>query len=205
MSYEPELGQMFFGNHYEGESTPRYIRDGIDRIDELISTHIYKVKRTFSYGEWSIDYSYLATSNTGMIHDLPGAPFTMRSYYWGYCDCGFDEVMRRLNELADKQLGYLEETWESAWDTPETYKAMRDQTQEVITGLLGAETLREHKKTCTPEVPNFSFPGAGFKAFWYKHSHRGETCTNPPSKVEWQKIEAECIEWILAQSPKSPN
>lgn len=204
MTYEPELGQMFLGGKYTETETPGYITDGIGRIDELISTHIYQVKRKFSYGEWSIDYSFMATSNTGMVHELPGAPFTMRAYHWGDCDCGFDDIVLDANDEAGKRLGYTDETWEAAWDAPETHRDMRVKSFEVISELVKSASMQDHSKDCTPEQPNFSFPGSDFEAFWYKHSCRGATCKNPPSEVEWQKIEAECTAWVLAQSPKSP-
>lgn len=56
--------------------TPSYVRDGVDRLDKMISHHIYRDYRT---------WNYLATSNTGFIHELPGAPFDMRAYNWGDC------------------------------------------------------------------------------------------------------------------------
>lgn len=205
MTYEPELGQMFLGSKYTETETPEYITDGINRIDELINTHIYEVKRKFSYGEWSIDYSFMATSNTGMVHELPGAPFTMRAYYWGDCDCGFDDIVLDASDEADKRLGYTEEVWDAAYTAGYSItREMHDNVDDIISELLKVARLQNHTKDCTPELPNFSFPGADFEAFWYKHSVRGATCKNPPSEVKWQTIEAECTAWILAQSPKSP-
>lgn len=206
MTYEPEVGQMFLGSKYTETETPKYITDGINRIDELINTHIYRVKRKFSYGEWSIDYSFMATSNTGMVHELPGAPFTMRAYYWGDCDCGFDDIVLDANDEAYKRLGYTAETWDAAYATKDysVSREMHDNVDGIVSELMRDASMKDHSKDCTPEQPNFSFPGADFEAFWYKHSVRGATCKNPPSEVEWQKIEAECTAWILAQSPKSP-
>lgn len=65
--------------------TPKNVTDGVGRLDELISRHIYGVKEETRYGSTYLPYNYFATTNSGMIHDLPGAPFTMRAYSWGDC------------------------------------------------------------------------------------------------------------------------
>lgn len=67
------------------QETPSYVMGGVDHLDELLSRHLYGVtERQTPYG-LSIDTRYLATSNTGHRHELPGAPFTMHSYQWGDC------------------------------------------------------------------------------------------------------------------------
>lgn len=48
-----------------------------------------------------------------------------------------------------------------------------------------------HEEECPP---NFEHHGSGFSASWYKHSERGQSCTEPiPSAAEWSQIVAECI------------
>lgn len=137
--YTPELGQMFSGSPYTETSTPGYVTAGIDAIDEVLREHLYGVRPVMrDYGTFP-DYDLSAVSNSGHIHDLPGAPFSMRSY---------------------------------DWSDPEEYE------------------------------PNFHHFESGFKAYWYKHSHRGETCNRDISSADWRKIQRECEDWVLAQ-PKA--
>lgn len=70
--------------------TPKYVTDGVGRLDELISSHIYGVKEVTRYGSTYLPSDYFATTNSGMVHDLPGAPFTMRAYSWADCS-GWEE------------------------------------------------------------------------------------------------------------------
>lgn len=49
--------------------------------------------------------------------------------------------------------------------------------------------------------PNFHHFESGFQAFWYKHSHRGESCNQDISSKAWRTIQRECEDWVLAQPP----
>jgi len=81
--YTPELGQIVQG-YYDGFPTPGHVSAGIVAIDKMISEHIYGVREVRQeYGTYA-SYDMYATSNSGWIHDLPGAPFAMRAYCW--CD-----------------------------------------------------------------------------------------------------------------------
>lgn len=72
--------------YYNGFGTPGYVTDGINSIDRLISESIYGVREVRNeYGTYA-SFDTHATSNLGWIHDLPGAPFSMRAYCW--CDGG---------------------------------------------------------------------------------------------------------------------
>lgn len=57
--------------------TPRYIIRGLQGLDELIAEDIYQMPE----GSWDT----YATSNTGFQHELPGAPFSFRSFNWSDC------------------------------------------------------------------------------------------------------------------------
>lgn len=138
--------------------TPSYITDGINFLDELISRHIYQVKEKTSYGSTYLPGDYFATANSGHVHELPGAPFTMRAYSWQDCH---------------------------NWDEESAFEYCN------VPGCVACE-------------PNFSHPATGFKAYWYKHSERGEECNKDLSYTEWREIVRECEDWILAQPPKEP-
>lgn len=138
-NYVPELGQIAFGAPYTSIATPGYVTSGIDSIDNLLREHLYGVRPIkHDYGTFS-DSDLSAVSNTGQIHYLPTAPFSMRAY---------------------------------DWSDPDEYE------------------------------PNFHHLESGFKAYWYKHSHRGETCNQDISSSDWRKIQRECEDWIIAQ-PKA--
>lgn len=53
-----------------------------------------------------------------------------------------------------------------------------------------------HEDGCPPNFEHFA---SGFKAFWYKHSSRGESCNRQLDRTEWMKIQRECEDWILQQ------
>lgn len=143
--------------------TPGYVTAGIDYLDELISRHIYQEKEELRYGEWRLPGNYFATTNSGMVHDLPGAPFTMRAFSWSDC----------IGE----------------WETDEEY--------------LGSEGYCENPG-CDACEPNFHHKESGFKAYWYKHSQRGEECNQDITYMAWQEIVRDCENWIMKQSPKEP-
>lgn len=72
--------------------TPKYVIDGVNRLDELMSRHLYGItERQTKYGP-SFDTQYLATSNTGHRHELPGAPFTMHAFQWADCKSAMEEL-----------------------------------------------------------------------------------------------------------------
>lgn len=83
MNYTPELGQaLFAGGSIKQFDTPGYVINGIDFIDELVNEHVYGVREVLrDYGS-ATDPSLYATANSGHTHELPGAPFTMRSFDW---------------------------------------------------------------------------------------------------------------------------
>ena len=54
----------------------------------------------------------------------------------------------------------------------------------------------EHYEGCPPNFEHFE---SGFKAYWYKHSQRGETCNRELSRTEWRVIQRECEDWIVSR------
>lgn len=49
------------------------------------------------------------------------------------------------------------------------------------------------------ERPNFEHFASGFKAYWYKHSNRGETCNENMSLSSWRTIQRQIEDWILGR------
>ena len=67
-------------------TTPDYVTNGIILIDEALSWLYYSARETVNrYGERYLSDEYRATTNSGMVHELPGAPFTLRAYSWADC------------------------------------------------------------------------------------------------------------------------
>jgi hypothetical protein len=185
---QPELGQLLSG-YYNGYKTPGNVTAGIDAIDALIGEHIYAARDvTRDYGTFS-SYTPI-TSNSGERFVVEGAPFAMRSYSWAECDCGFSDHEWDITEMAetDTGLGDIE------WDDPR----QRVLTAEFNRLLLGSG-FTEHKETCTSRLPNFHHFASDFRAYWYKHSHRGESCNQKIDPSAWRAIQRECEDWILAQ------
>lgn len=73
-----------FAGYFHGSPTPGYVNTGINSIDALISEHIYGVRVVQQeYGTYA-PLDMRAVVNSGWIHDLPDAPFSLRAYCW--CD-----------------------------------------------------------------------------------------------------------------------
>jgi len=53
-----------------------------------------------------------------------------------------------------------------------------------------------HDEGCPPNFEHFA---SGFKAYWYKHSERGATCSEDISHTDWITIQRECEDWILSK------
>ena len=66
MSYEPELGQMMFGQDYGDYEVPEFVEWDLLSLSTII-------KRDDSMGEGA---------------EFDSDVFTMRRYYWGDCTCG---------------------------------------------------------------------------------------------------------------------
>ena len=53
-----------------------------------------------------------------------------------------------------------------------------------------------HEDGCPPNFHHFA---SDFRAYWYKHGNRGQSCNRDISLADWRKIQRECEDWILTQ------
>lgn len=225
MTYTPELGQMAFGAAYGEFSTPSFVTAGIDALDALTMEHIYGARDILGeYGTIGAAEGGV-TGRGGGEHVFEGAPFAMRSYFWGDCDCGYDEFYAEWeSENPHRDECYrtgLDAILDSVpWgkkrdeavkslciqhgidpDAPGSYVHCTCDFPERWDKMIAGRNGVGHTETCGPERPNFEHFESGFEARWYKHSHRGETTNREISSKEWRAIQRECEDWILAQPP----
>lgn len=114
----------------------------------------------------------------------------------GYVTTGIDSIDALIGEhifAAGERQSYVNgESW-STW--------------EPITGNTGNEfvvegapfEMRAYSWSEGDERPNFHHFTSDFQAYWYKHSHRGESCNQEISRKDWQAIQRECEDWVTAQ------
>lgn len=82
-NYEPELGQLFFGNRWERYDAPAHVLSAIETISNLL-TELHATKyRRYRSGGW-----FSPISNTRA--EFVNGTFTLRAYQWSECICTDD-------------------------------------------------------------------------------------------------------------------
>lgn len=100
--------------------------------------------------------------------DFANEVFEMRRFYWGDCDCGYN-------------------------DREEEFSA-RYEHKDVPWGDFPAGD--GHAPTCSLELPNFRHKASGFTVKWYKWIGRDMEVSGDPDAFE--AILAECIRSVVA-------
>lgn len=202
-SYEPELGQMAFGNKWEEYDVPNEVGEMLyDLADKLLDT----INDSPSYG---VEYS----------NDV----FEMHPYYWGDCTCGFDEEEEEWLETHDhkkdcfhlKYLKYeaeLEAKGISLFnEKSEEWKRLMDKfaKENGYTGWEGIASYcdcgfkeeyarwretHDHKPDCPIVLPNFRYKPTGLAIYWYKYIGRGMSANQKINLAEFRRIIKHCEE-----------
>ena len=210
-TYEPELGQMVFGNPSQELECPEYIEALLSHLGHEIERIVWNVTQK-KYDS--------PTGNVGGLYK--NDTFEMRSYYWGECTCGFDA---RDYEWSG-QHSHKPKCW------TETYQAIR---REFVLGgideyteegrakfLTRAKELgwpfetqdgiavycncgydeeyakwretNDHVPDCPTIMPNFRC--GDFEVSWYKYLGRGMSMNREISEADAVAVLNKCMESV---------
>lgn len=198
----PELGQALFGNKWERFDAPDYIADDLYDLSEMLGQmNPENQAHGFFGGEW------------GYGQDFVNGTFEMFPYWWGDCECGFEELEDQWNEenrhapdcyqVELERRGGLEfdsdyeerrniaPTLAKEWGLP--YRGcMVHCTCDFHDRYAEWHTENYHDSRCGVVRPNFWHKPSGLRVHWYKYIGRSMTINRSIEQSEWQKIYNEC-------------
>ena len=201
---EMELGNMIFGNS-RGEYP---LERGIGFEEELYRLfEACNPKRDNSWREYGFDFD--------------NDTFTIFPYYWGDCECGYDEAEYKWSEenhhrdncyqIEFQKISHYErikdhDYWLSKYIKPlfQKYNLPTD-TENWWHGCVMVCTCdfeqrwqeflsdHDHSKDCGLVKPNFLYKPTGFEIQWYKYPLRDSYTNQEITLPEFSKIIDACI------------
>ena len=192
--YTPELGQMCFGTMWESNDCSE-----ISELMYLLADE--------------------ATGESAYAGEFSNNTFTMKNYYWGECECGFEERYDNSYEEWRKTHNHTKEcihTKYKEWSKDVSFidpnyrsKAEKfakdnglksDRGIAVICNCPYAEAYTEfeskigvHGPNCGIVAPNFEYLKGNVKVYWYKYIGRGMTCNKKLDYETWKNIIKDCL------------
>lgn len=199
-AYEPELGQAVFGNPTAEHEVPDRIGDWLydlsDRVLEVL------------YGD---DHNAMPAYATEFENEV----FAFFPYWWGDCECGFDEAEGAWCDVHDHTPECFHTQYMAFCDSF-TNSCSEDFYREQmnwldargITSSYGVmvrcdcghqaeweawRSEHDHADTCPTVRPNFLHKPSGTRVHWYKYIGRGMSADRTLTKREWRALFAECV------------
>ena len=215
--YEPELGQMLFGNaagEFDLGSNESYVAD-----------RLYELSKTLGERDPEAQHHGLLGGEWGYGQDFSNGVFEMHPYWWGDCTCGFDmeefewarsrghapqcfqtrywAESERLNDEEmdfDARHGALT-TWAKANGYPEAPYGEAlycdcGYDEEYVTWRQD----HDHSPECPEVCPNFRCGNLEIR--WYKYCSRGLSANRVTNRKELKAIFKRCFD-SLSTADKS--
>lgn len=187
--YEPELGQLVYGNSYGNYRCPEWMVAFLDTIND----EIWRITHNCQVPDPTLPGHYGISPGSNQSSELKTSLFEMRSYYWGDCTCGWgdlefdepheDSCFHTKYTQAFPEMGFGEEVhkrmkaWVDANNGPESGWAVYCTCSHEKHFKEWAEQNKKgpngHAIDCPIEVPNFKYKDIEVR--WYKYLGRG--CT----------------------------
>ncbi|HUU93150.1 MAG TPA: hypothetical protein VM238_18305 [Phycisphaerae bacterium] len=204
--YVPELGQAVFGAAWSEHEMP-------DFASALLETLLVMVGNAYWNREQK-DWDWLVDPK------IPGIEF--RPYYWGDCDCGYDEDEEEWVETHPHAATCYQADYAALCDTyPKRFseekrwnRAARGLCKkhgipwnngrgEVVHCTCGRKAKwatwsaeHNHAATCSFVLPNFKFEDVEIR--WYKNPGRGMSCNRKMTERQWRRWFDRCVGVIRA-------
>lgn len=96
-NYVPELGQAMFGNPWSGMACPEFVEAGLRHLKHEIKRVEYNNGRQ--------------TEDDGGTEDYDTPVFSIRSYWWGDCECAENEPCKCRAGEPNFKCGDFEVRW----------------------------------------------------------------------------------------------
>jgi len=197
--WQPEELEMEFGNMCFGHSRGEY---PVDKDYQEIFESLLELLGNSSREEYSND------------------TFEMRPYWWGECECGFDEaeydwcLSNRHVDCYQNEYVILRERYGGTFNVPE-YEIERLCEKHGIEydGGLGSamhctcdyddkygewSLHNRHADDCPVVLPNFHHKPTGYSLTWYKHPLRDAYANIHLSKKEFKEIVKDCMRSLVS-------
>jgi hypothetical protein len=202
-TYEPELGQMLFGN-----ATGEY------ECPDLVADELYALSEALGKRSPDAQAHGVLGGGWGYGQDFTNDTFSMLPYWWGDCTCGYDALeyewwnanphdgecwQERYHREAER-LHALKLSWEAERDQQDAWAATNGWDGRPGVAVFcdcGADAKwREwasshgHTPDCMEIRPNFRCGDVEVR--WYKYIGRGMSVNREVTRAEWRDIFARC-------------
>jgi len=210
--FQPELGQMIFGNNYE-----RYDLDRSkfqDEMNEFLEKASELLKKDIC--------------NMGYASYFENEVFAVRPYYWGDCTCGYQEAEDTWSDSHDHEshcFSIKAEQFEAKLRQC-GIKSFSDEYKDELKRFLKSESYpyldeqgwrvycdcsyekewiawvekNYHKENCPIILSNFHYKPDDVKINFYKYVGRSMSCNKPLTIEEFRKISKNCLKSLKAKN-----
>lgn len=195
-SYEPELGQMMFGNAYSEFALGKNERQAEEKLYELSEMIGKKNPDVQAHGLLGGEWCY----GQDFVNDV----FEMRPYWWGDCTCGASspkhvddcEQITKRDEWIDRRLDYAAGEPDEFEGRPPDLNKMKEFAEQnpFPSCTCGAEDVwvesATHASDCREVLPNFRCGDLEIR--WYKYIGRGMSANRKVTGEELQRVFRRC-------------
>ena len=208
--YEPTIAQACFGSAWGDYEMPEY-------VDALFRRILDEIKRVY----WNVNQESWDSCHCTENPKIEG--IEIRPYYWGDCDCGFEEEDERWSNEHEHKTGcfHLRYRQEESVCCPPfgfngdkfmwkhehmTEWARANGYQRAPLGMAvycdcGHDQEyhewrrgHDHKPDCPIVLPNFKFEDVEIR--WYKYTGRGMSTNKVMTEKEWREWFDMCLDVI---------
>ena len=206
--FQPELGQLCFGHAFQQYDCPDFVIAGLD----YLAREIERVEWNRTQKEYSAPIH-----NNGEEYKTDA--FEMRAFYWGDCECGYEDKEYKWHEENKHQdhcyqIDYqkLRDKFDGCFNIPEEIvEELCDKHQIPYNGGRGSAvhcncdyskrweefaSKNDHDKDCRSILPNFKC--GDFEIYWYKYLGRGTSMNQPIDANEFAEILDKCLKSVRA-------
>jgi len=204
--FEPTLPQMLFGN-----ATSEY---DLGRNETLVADELYDLSQTLAEKNPDAQAHGFLGGEFGYGQDFTNDVFEMHPYWWGDCQCGYEESEMEWESdhphdpacwqerwghehtrvlvlgLAYDEMQRLMREWEVAngWDGRPGVAVFCDCGQDDLWQKW--VSTHHHDPSCGEVRPNFRCGDVEVR--WYKYIGRGMSTNSELSRDEWRGVFAVC-------------
>lgn len=140
-------------------------------IPSFVSSNLYELSKSLAEKNPDGQYHGFMGGEYGYGQNFKNDVFEMMPYYWGECDCGYDEKEEEfINHFSNKSINDTEK--EMAW-----HQFAKE---------------NHHSDRCSIIRPNFEHFSSKTEISWYKYIGRGMSCNKKWDHQKWMEIFLEC-------------
>jgi len=214
--YEPEMGQALFGN-----ATGSF---DLGAAEGLVANELYALSETLGKRDPKAQSHGALGGEWGYGQDFANETFEMHPYWWGDCDCGYDELESAWSEAHQHKPDCFNTRYHAererlraaGTDWPESDSHMTVWAKsngfpeapygEAVFCDCGHDALWQdwasqhgHEPTCSEARPNFRCGDVEVR--WYKYIGRGMSMNREVARTEWREIFSRCAGSLAADTP----